>query len=114
MPVDVKQVIAETFAGLLEHKNVEKITVKELVDACHISRQTFYYHFQDTMEVTISDGTTAAENTACKPGSSFRAGRLKVSDHCHIRRKAVDPASAVLSAEGRDEPAAEAVFPCLF
>lgn len=48
MPVDVKQVIAETFAGLLEHKNVEKITVKELVDACHISRQTFYYHFQDT------------------------------------------------------------------
>ena len=51
MPVDVKQVIAETFAGLLEHKNVEKITVKELVDACHISRQTFYYHFQDTMEV---------------------------------------------------------------
>ena len=25
MPVDVKQVIAETFAGLLEHKNVEKI-----------------------------------------------------------------------------------------
>lgn len=51
MPVDMKQTIAETLAGLLEQKKIEKITVKELVDACHISRQTFYYHFQDIMEV---------------------------------------------------------------
>lgn len=51
MPVDMKQMIAETFAGLLEQKKLEKITVKELVEACHISRQAFYYHFQDTMEV---------------------------------------------------------------
>ena len=51
MAVDVKQMIAETLAKLLEHKSVDKITVKELVDACGISRQGFYYHFQDIMEV---------------------------------------------------------------
>ena len=51
MPVDMKQMIAETLVKLLEQKSVDKITVKELVDACGISRQGFYYHFQDIMEV---------------------------------------------------------------
>ena len=51
MAVDVKQTIAETLTRLLEQKSVDKITVKELVEACGISRQGFYYHFQDIMEV---------------------------------------------------------------
>lgn len=51
MPADMKQMIAEALTKLLEHKRVDKITVKELVDACGISRQTFYYHFQDIMDV---------------------------------------------------------------
>ena len=51
MAVDMKQMIAETLTGLLERKSVDKVTVKELVDACGISRQAFYYHFQDIMEV---------------------------------------------------------------
>ena len=51
MPADMKQMIAEALTKLLEHKRVDKITVKELVDACGISRQGFYYHFQDIMEV---------------------------------------------------------------
>ena len=51
MAVDMKQMIAETLVKLLETKSVDKITVKELVDACGISRQGFYYHFQDIMEV---------------------------------------------------------------
>ena len=29
----------------------DNVTVKSLVEACHISRQTFYYHFQDLMDV---------------------------------------------------------------
>lgn len=46
MAVDMKQMISNTMAGLLEHKSVDKITVKELVEACGISRQAFYYHFR--------------------------------------------------------------------
>ena len=51
MPVDMKSMIADTLNQLLCQKSLDKITVKELVEACHISRQTFYYHFQDIMEV---------------------------------------------------------------
>lgn len=51
MPVDMKTVIADGLNELLKQKNIDKITVKELVDTCHISRQTFYYHFQDIMDV---------------------------------------------------------------
>ena len=49
MPVDMKAKIAETLYELLKHKPLDKITVKELVDTCNISRQSFYYHFQDIM-----------------------------------------------------------------
>lgn len=47
----MKSVIADTFMALSKTKDVDKITVMDLVKACHISRQTFYYHFQDILEV---------------------------------------------------------------
>ncbi|MGI6012077.1 MAG: TetR/AcrR family transcriptional regulator C-terminal domain-containing protein [Ruminococcus sp.] len=51
MPIDMKNIIADTYASLAKQKDIDKITVKALIDACHISRQTFYYHFQDIMDV---------------------------------------------------------------
>lgn len=51
MAIDVKQTIAEALFRLLEQEPVEKITVKALVESCGISRQGFYYHFQDIMDV---------------------------------------------------------------
>ena len=51
MAVNMKSMIAETFMALSKTKDVDKITVMDLVKACHISRQTFYYHFQDILEV---------------------------------------------------------------
>lgn len=51
MPTNMKNVIAETFFSMVKEKGVDKITVKELVENCHISRQTFYYHFQDILDV---------------------------------------------------------------
>lgn len=51
MPGEMKTKIADTLNELLKHKELDKITVKELVDACKISRQSFYYHFQDIMDV---------------------------------------------------------------
>lgn len=47
----MKSMIANAFVTLSKSKDVDKITVKDLVEACHISRQTFYYHFQDILEV---------------------------------------------------------------
>lgn len=51
MPIDMKTVISNTFLSMVKQKGIDKITVKALIDACNISRQTFYYHFQDIMEV---------------------------------------------------------------
>ena len=51
MPVDVKGAVAAAFLEMAARKDVDKITVKDLVEACGISRQTFYYHFRDIMDV---------------------------------------------------------------
>ena len=51
MPLNMKSTIANAFMTLSKTKDVDKITVTDLVKACHISRQTFYYHFQDILEV---------------------------------------------------------------
>ncbi len=51
MPVDMKALIAETLQKMAQKGNIDKITVKSLIEECHISRQTFYYHFQDIMDV---------------------------------------------------------------
>lgn len=51
MPVDVKGAVAAAFLEMAARKDVDKITVKDLVEACGISRQTFYYHFRDIVDV---------------------------------------------------------------
>ena len=51
MPANMKGIIADTFSRMVQHGNIDKITVKALIEECHISRQTFYYHFQDIMDV---------------------------------------------------------------
>ena len=51
MAADTKQLIVDTLFELLEHRKLDTVTVKSLVEACGISRQTFYYHFRDIMDV---------------------------------------------------------------
>lgn len=51
MKEDMKSVIADTFSEMLEKEDIDKITVTRLTVQCHISRQTFYYHFKDIMDV---------------------------------------------------------------
>lgn len=47
MPVNMKEMIARAARTLLLDKNVKKLTVKNIVEECHITRQSFYYHFED-------------------------------------------------------------------
>ena len=51
MREDMKSVIADTFSQMLEKEDIDKITVTKLIGECRISRQTFYYHFKDIMDV---------------------------------------------------------------
>lgn len=46
-----KALIADAYVTLTAQKPIDKITVKDVVEACGITRQTFYYHYQDLLEV---------------------------------------------------------------
>lgn len=47
MPADMKDTIAQAAKSLLMEKGVRKLTVKDIVEECSITRQAFYYHFED-------------------------------------------------------------------
>ena len=51
MAVFTKIVIMRVFEELLAFKQLDKITVKDITDKCGISRNTFYYHYQDIYQV---------------------------------------------------------------
>lgn len=72
MPKDMKKIIAETMIKMIKKKGSEKITVTALIEECHISRQTFYYHFKDLMDVL--------EWSVCKGTEHIVAESLKADD----------------------------------
>ncbi len=51
MASKAKYAIIDAFLKLAETEDYEKITVTSLVEECKISRQTFYYHFNDIEEM---------------------------------------------------------------
>ena len=42
-----KKAIVQTFLKLLDVRPLNQITVKDIVEACGINRNSFYYHFED-------------------------------------------------------------------
>lgn len=50
---NTKQKIAVTLREMMATRSFDKITVKNLMDASSMQRQSFYYHFQDTRDVLI-------------------------------------------------------------
>lgn len=46
-----KFAILRVFGDLAASRPVDKITVKDITDQCGISRNTFYYHYQDIYQV---------------------------------------------------------------
>lgn len=46
-----KQMIAKSMKQLLETKVFEEITIGDIAKNCHISRNTFYYHFKDKYDI---------------------------------------------------------------
>lgn len=47
MQVNAKDSIAQAAKNLVMKKGVKRLTVKDIVEECHITRQAFYYHFGD-------------------------------------------------------------------
>ena len=58
--MDMKEIIAEAARKLILEKKVKKLTVKDIVEECQITRQAFYYHFEgipDLIQWSIKQGT---------------------------------------------------------
>ena len=51
--VYTKKILKDTFWEILEEKPFNKITVQDIVNRCHVNRNTFYYHFQDIPSLMI-------------------------------------------------------------
>ena len=66
MSLLTEKALAASLKKLLEKKTLDKITVKDITDDCGVNRQTFYYHFQDIMEVIGWSLEQAAKNMLAK------------------------------------------------
>ncbi len=62
MASNTKVTIFQAYAYLITTKNIDKVTVKDVVEQCGITRQTFYYHFQDLLDVIEWGLRRGAEN----------------------------------------------------
>lgn len=51
MSSKTKDTLVEAFLELVDENDFDKITVTDLVEKCGISRQTFYYHFEDIQKM---------------------------------------------------------------
>lgn len=86
-----KQALSETFWQLLEEMPYSKITVKGIVDRCHVNRNTFYYHFQDIPALAEATMQAWVEEIVEK---HFRFGNpldclLPLVEGCTVRKKAI-------------------------
>lgn len=52
--IDTKRVIFESFCELCKRKNIEKITVDDIVENCGYKRGTFYYYYKDKEDMIMS------------------------------------------------------------
>jgi Transcriptional regulator len=48
---NAKEMFAESLKKMLEKKPLNHITVKDIVEDCGVSRQAFYYHFDDIYQL---------------------------------------------------------------
>lgn len=48
---NIKQLLAESIKELMNGKSLHKITVQMITDNCDLTRQTFYYHFEDKFDL---------------------------------------------------------------
>ena len=48
---DTEEVLLKGFFDLLDEKTMDKITIQDLADYCHVNRNTFYYHFDNIYDL---------------------------------------------------------------
>ena len=83
-----KKAIKETFLQLLSERSINKISVKDISDACGINRNSFYYHFADIPSLIEEIVTEEAEKLIEKyPTIDTLENGLKVATEFALENK---------------------------
>lgn len=75
-----KQALANALKQLLQKKQITKITINDIAEACGISRMTFYYHFKDIYDLAewTFQETLHAATADCHTRDSWQQGFLNL------------------------------------
>ena len=86
-----KKAITDTFIGLLNEKRLDRITVKDIVAKCGVSRKTFYYYFDDIYDLLEKylDEMKQEAVMKIKDTRSFEAELLRLAEFAINNKKAV-------------------------
>ena len=71
MTGDTKALIADKLLELAKKRGLDKVTVNQIVEECGISRQGFYYYYQDTRSSRTSCGLPIFSDTAASKPRGF-------------------------------------------
>lgn len=92
MQKDTKKLISSTFVELLSSKPFDKITIKDIVDACGINRNTFYYYYSDIYDLLeeifkkeLNEIVESHQNTG-----SYVEGLIKVANVAYEHKKLIN------------------------
>ena len=91
MATDTKKLIYYTFIDLLHTKPFDKMTVRDIVEACEINRNTFYYHYSDIYDL-LEEVFTKKINEMIEShqgGTSWITAFLKVANEAYEHKKMI-------------------------
>ncbi len=91
MASDTKKLIYYAFIDLLHAKPFDKITVRDIVEACEINRNTFYYYYSDIYDL-LEEVFTKKINEMLethKNGSSWVTAFIKVAYEAYENKKMI-------------------------
>ena len=66
-----KEILAESFREVAENKNIDKITIQDIVDNCGYSPATFYRNFKDKYDLIAWDHTRGVAEIMGRIGNDY-------------------------------------------
>lgn len=84
-----QQAIMDSFVKLLNQRPLDKITVKDIVQDCGISRNTFYYHYQDIYDLLQATFSAVLENVLTENVTTWRESLVACTRFALENRRAI-------------------------
>ncbi len=80
-----EKALAQAVMDLLKDRPLDKITIKEITEACGLTRNTFYYHFHDVYELLrwIFEQKTEAIMAKYRDEADWEGGLAETLDYLY-------------------------------